>query len=544
MEPSRRDFHKGLLALLLMGTSQAAAAPVAADILVLNRLTFGATPQDRARFAKLGLAGWLESELAQPVNGSRIKAVLEAATLHISYESGRNENGGTWDAVDEMRPLKALRASSTELLPLIDYELPLDYTERARPAQEVVAASLLRAVNSDAQLREMMTAFWHEHFSANAYANDTSMVFFPVYDRMLRGHAFGNFRAMIGDVARSPVMLTYLNNEASRASPANENYARELLELHTLGIESYHNDLYDNWREVPGATEGMAAGYIDQDVYEVARAFTGWSIGDGRWLEDGVNAPKTGAFHYVQHWHDPYQKRVLGVEFPPNRGPMEDGDQVLDILAAHPGTARHIALKLLRRFGIEAPSEAYHQAVADSFLAHKDAPDQIAQMIRRLVLHPEFMQTPPTKMRRPFEYLAAILRASGADVTAPSLNFDWHLNRAGWSQHAVRPPTGHSDKTEDWANTRTLNGIISLALYAHKEWMELQESGSGAMDPDATLESLARQTEVRFGVPEGAVTSAVAQMGVERFSGNPDKRSWVVSIMHAAAALHPQFVLR
>lgn len=544
MDVSRRDFQKGLLSLFLLGGSQAAAAALTPDVIALNRLTFGATPKDRTRFAKLGLADWLEAELAEPANGARIKSVLDTATLQISYAAGADENGGHWDAIDEMRPLTALKMPSIDLLPLLDYEVPLDYAERMRPADEVVAASLLRAVNSEAQLREVMTAFWHEHFSVNAYANEGTAVFFPDYDRMLRGHAFGNFRQMLGDVARAPAMLTYLNNEASRASPANENYARELLELHTLGIGRYHNDLYDNWRDVPGATEGLAEGYIDQDVYEVARAFTGWSIGDGRWIEDGVFAPKTGAFHYIQSWHDPYQKRVLGVEFAPNRAPMEDGDQVLDILAAHPGTARHIAQKLLLRFGIAAPSETYHHAVAQSFLQHQDAPDQIAQVIRTLVLHPEFAQTPPAKMRRPFEYLAAILRASGAEVTSPSLNFVWHLGRAGWTQHAVRPPTGHSDATEDWANTRTLHGIISLALFAHKEWMELQVAGSGAMAGDATLDSLARATEDRFGVPEGTVLTAVAQMGIEGLSDDPDQRSWVVSVMHAAAALHPQFVLR
>ena len=128
--------------------------------------------------------------------------------------------------------------------------------------------------------------------------------------------------------------------------------------------------------------EGAATGYIDQDVYEVARALTGWSIGDGREVGEGTFAPETGRFTYVEGWHDPYQKRILGQEFSANSAPMRDGERVLDMLAAHPATALFVTGKMLRRLGIETASSAYHGHVAGVFHQNFDAPDQIAQTLR------------------------------------------------------------------------------------------------------------------------------------------------------------------
>ncbi|MEJ6404998.1 DUF1800 domain-containing protein [Yoonia sp. 2307UL14-13] len=544
MQITRRELHKGLLSLLVLSGTKLAAATPSPDIAALNRLTYGATPEGRDRFVALGLRGWLDAELAKPANDPAVQGMLDTAELHIKFDAGENDQGATWEAVDEMRPLSALKAEPADLVPLLDFEQPYAWPERIRPAKEVVAASLIRAVHADAQLREVMTGFWHEHFSVNALTNAKTAVFFPAYDRAIRAQAFGNFRTLLGEVTRAPSMLRYLNNDESRASPANENFARELLELHTLGIGAYYNDLYDNWRDVPGALDGRAEGYIDQDVYEVARAFTGWSIGDGRWVSEGVNAPETGKFHYIEAWHDPYQKRVLGVEFQPNRGPMADGEQVLDMLAAHPATARHVTRKLLIRLGIEAPSDDYHDAVTQSFRDHAAADDQIAHVLRTAILHPEFSATQPAKLRRPFEYLAAIYRASGAQVISPSTDFDWHLTRAGWTQHQVKPPTGHSDLTVDWANTRTLNGMVGLALYAHEDWMNAQERDSGSLGDFGSLNALIAHVETRFGAVTGTVRKALATLEVNGLPEDREDRVWVTGVANAAAALQPQFMLR
>lgn len=518
---TRRHFHKllgsaALTALSGVGTDAYANTPTMAR-LHLNRLTFGATQDEIARFDAMGIRAWLDAELSKTPSSGDIKERLADAQLEIEYDGGKSNDGRTYQGLQELRPYQYTDYDPQDVLQFLDFDLPIDWQERIRPAAEIRHASLIRAVHADAQLREVMTQFWHEHFSVNSAKDETTAIFFPKYDTVMRTHALGNFRALLGDVARAPSMLFYLNNEASRASPANENYARELLELHTLGAEHYYNDLYDDWRAVPGAEIGAASGYIDQDVYEVARAFTGWSVGDGRWIDEGTYAPKTGRFEYIEAWHDPYQKRILGREFAPNRAPMADGDEVLDLLAAHPGTAKFVSRKIMRALGLETPSRPFLARVADSFLQHKDQPDQIAQVIRAIVLDPDFAATPPTKLRRPFEFLAALYRISGAQITTTHLRHDWFLSRAGWTQHEVRPPTGHSDTSKDWANTRTLNAMVDMALYAHDDWAGMVDIDLSTPMGAQTFGDLARLWETRFDLPNGAL-----DMGIEYVLAEPD----------------------
>ena len=472
---TRRAFHKGMLGLAL---ASLAAPRAMANFAInpastyLNRLTFGATTKTIAEFDQLGFDGWLENQLAMPDTDSELDARLAAARLQIDYEAGESESGEPWAAMDEMRPLSMLDMPAAEMVKFMDYDLPLDFAERERPGNEVIAASFIRATHAKAQLREVMTQFWHNHFSTNALKDVETSVFFPEYDRIMRRHALGNFRAMLGEVARAPTMLYYLNNASSRASPANENYARELLELHTMGAENYLNDRYESWHEVPGAEEGLAIGFIDQDVYEVARAFTGWTVGDGDWLDDGADKPTSGEFFYATLWHDPYQKRFLGVEFEANAAPMSDGDKVLDILAAHPATARFVTGKIIRRLGLEDVSDDFRDKIAAVFLQAVHDEDQIAQVVRRIGLSYEFATLGAQKLRTPFEFLIALYRATDTQVVEPQLDLYWQLERGGWTQHQVRPPTGHSDHSIDWANTRALNSMVDLALYAHDGWFE------------------------------------------------------------------------
>ncbi len=397
MRLDRRQFHSLALAFLANGIvahgARATALDPAADraVIALNRLSFGASAAAIKAFNALGKQAWLDRQLSlRPEDDTALARRLAWATLRIEYEAGNDGKGRDWPARKADLPYRHLDATGPEILALINYDTPMDYEERIRPAREVQAASLIRAVHAEAQLREVMTQFWHNHFNVNALRDETTAANFPAYDRVMRDNALGNFRTLLGQMARSPSMLFYLNNEASRASPANENFARELLELHTLGAEYYFNGLYDDWKAVPGALDGVATGYIDQDVYEVARAFTGWSYGDGRWIADGDEAPRTGEFHYIDAWHDPYQKRILGHEFRPNGAPLSDGDRTLDLLARHPGTARFISRKLIRRLVLDTPDEAFVDATADIFLAHADADDQLAQVVRFIVMSDAF----------------------------------------------------------------------------------------------------------------------------------------------------------
>ena len=484
---TRRGFHQSLIALAMTSALPRAAfssvAQTPATEQFLNRLSFGANDASRAEFAAMGPKGWLEAQLAMSVSDPDLDQRLKDARLRIVYEAGDDGENGSWPAVDELRPLRALTADPADHVRLLDFTQAMEYSERIRPTMEVISASLIRAVHGRAQLREMVTQFWHDHFSVNALKFEGTAAFFPSYDAMLREHAFGNFRMLLGSVARSPAMLYYLNNEESRASPANENFARELLELHTLGAQNYVNDTAPNWRDVPGAADGLALGYIDQDVYEVARAFTGWTVGDGRYVSEGVETPKTGLFHYVEAWHDPYQKRILGVEFEPNQAPMADGDRVLDILATHPGTAAFVCKKLIRRLLVDDPDPAMIDRIAAVFLAASDAPDQIAQVIRAIVADPLFDSTPPSKLRRPFEFLAGLYRATGADMSATELGFDWQLARAGWHQHSYGPPTGHPDRASRWASASNMNRYVDLAFFAHDDWFGCTTKSLGDATP-------------------------------------------------------------
>ena len=548
---TRRTFNTSLAALALASLTNRSALAASrqglGDAAFLNRLSFGATPESLAELSKLGREGWLEKQLSLPARDAGLDERLGRCRLHIEYEAGEDENGNRWDAVSEDRPLHYLHAKPADLVPLLDWERGMDYAERARPMAEVIQASIVRAVHAPAQLREVMTQFWHNHFNVYADKDETIAALFPPYDAGLREHALGNFRALLGHVAKSPAMLHYLNNDNSRASPANENYARELLELHTLGAEHYFNDRYESWHEVPGAEAGQAIGYIDDDVYEVARALTGWSIGDGRWLSDNLNAPMTGDFHYVEIWHDPYQKRVLGHELPAFAGPLEDGEKVLDILATHPGTARFVSRKMLRALGIEAPSEGYLQQVAERFLAEAEAPDQIARVIREIALHPEFAATPPMKLRRPFEFLAGLYRAAGSDVAPQGDGFYYLLELAGWTQHLVHPPTGHSDSTEDWADTRTINGLINIALESHADWVEAAPEGLRSPEGARSLGDLARYWAGRFGIDPAPLEDAIRAHDASPRDPLPEDDGdveYANAVLLSVAALGPEFLFR
>jgi uncharacterized protein (DUF1800 family) len=506
---TRRDFHTRMLAALAAVTMPYKASASGMDTqdldaLWLNRLTYGASDASRAAIADMGRTAWFEAQLAMPAADADLDAILASAQLRINYEAESDSDGHSWSALDERRPLSFLTDDPANHLHLVDWSIGMSYVERTRPADEVIAATMIRAVHAPAQLREMMTGFWHDHFSVNAQKNEFVAAFFPSYDAMMREKALGNFRDLLGAVARSPSMLYYLNNDESRASPANENFGRELLELHTLGAGAYLNDTYSRWREVPGAEAGAAEGYIDQDVYEVARAFTGWSVGDGRNISEGVDAPRTGVFNYVEAWHDPYQKRILGREFAPQRGPQDDGNEVLDMVSRHPATARFVMTKLARRFLADDPPEALVDDLARVFLDAADAPDQMAQVLRALVASEAFNTLPASKIRRPFEYLTALYRATGAEIIGTENAYVWQLSRAGWQVHTYGPPTGHPDKIAAWTGASTLNRMVDLAIYAHEDW---------------------------FGCGKADLTSAVAN---ETFGGFVLRHARTLSPTHAA----------
>ena len=411
----------------------------------LNRITFHPTESNISSLKSKGWKAYVDEQLnpgpEPPELQKRIKnfsTTVEAEangrdrtyelTLKTYFDSAKT----TWKRITAMG------------------EDPPEFEIR-RPTAETFVITWLKALHSPWQLRELMVEFWHNHFNVSVEAEDRIQGLFAVYDReVIRPNVFGNFRVFLEAVAKSPCMLYYLDNAVSRASPANENYARELFELHTLGADHYYNHLYDEWRKVPGAWEGKAEGYIDEDVYEAARCFTGWTVADGEDYDER-SIPSTGEFYYYDNWHDHYQKRVLGVEFRSHQAPMADGLKVLDLLANHPGTAKFVCKKICRWLVADEPPESVIEKAVATWTANLEADDQIGQVIRTILLSEEFEASLGTKIKRPNHLAAAFLRATKAEAN-PNETLYWWLRMMGYKQFAWPTPTGHPDEANFWLN--------------------------------------------------------------------------------------------
>jgi uncharacterized protein (DUF1800 family) len=515
--------------------------------LVLNRLGYGPCPSDFVTFSQAGFAGWLEQQLSPPQGDTPEMAQrLAATTLKIHYSP---KTMGLM--VDEMRPLSAIDAPIETVWPsLFDHDKPVDGNERNRLRDEVIAATLLRAVHSPYQVREMMAQFWHDHFNVDAYGSEQVSVALPAYDRdVVRRHCLGNFREFLEAVAGSTAMLYYLSNRSSRAGAANENYGRELLELHTLGRAAYLNDRYDRWRNVPGALQGNPVGYIDQDVYEAARAFTGWTVEDGTRLDGQRQLPNSGKFVYVDAWHDGYQKRVLGQEFDPFSPAMADGRRVLDLLAEHPATAIHIVTKLCHRIvGPKKTSAALIAKATNVWQKNVKAHNQIAQVVHFIALSPEFAGSPGDKVKRPLALAASFARITGMDLV-PTQGLAYALTNAGQRLFGWPTPTGLTDDNATFLGTNVMRSRWQLLLgLAQNSWGNGICTPSRVMMPALTLAEGANFWLEAFSVPVDPVlveAMAVAiggtpQQPMSGYAGQPDGEKRLAAIV-AMAAMAPAF---
>ena len=404
--------------------------------LALNRLAFGPTELALEDMRKSGTEAWFAQQL-KPEAGDDCADRIKATKLHLKYSSKTPEA-----EVDEDRSLGVIDQPIEEHWKLLDKSVANQ--ERMFLRTAVVGATLIRAVHSRWQLREVLVDFWHNHFNVNAAGDATVAVALPSYDReVIRAHALGNFREMLEAVAQSAAMQVYLNNRSSRGGAANENYARELFELHTLGRPAYLNALYNKWRDVPGALQGHPQGYIDQDVYEAARAFTGWTIEDGAGIGAGRRLPTTGKFTYVETFHDNYQKRLLATEFEPYQPPLADGRKVLDLVADHPATARYVCGKLCTRLVADTPDPALIAAAVKVWTEQQHKPDQVARVVEAIVRSDAFRGSASAKIKRPLELYASFARGAGIAVvpTLPLLGtLDGSGQRLfGWGPPRTRP---------------------------------------------------------------------------------------------------------
>jgi uncharacterized protein (DUF1800 family) len=460
---------------------------------VLNRLGFGARPGDVQRVKAMGLENYINQQLnpekiADTVAENKLRelSVLNMTTAELyekypqpgqllrqlqsrgmlpeemaSDAAKNNQNQPSANPLDNEKNRKLIE----------DYYRENGLQRPQRIIAELQASRILRAVYSERQLQEVMVDFWTNHF--NIFANKgADRWLLPSYDRdTIRPNALGKFSTLLQATAQSPAMLFYLDNFQS-VSPnenqqrrggllqqmrpqqqqrqrrgINENYARELMELHTLGVDG---------------------GYTQKDVQEVARCFTGWTIFQPRGGGAAVNAMmgeagrrNAGTFFFNARVHDDGEKTVLGHKIPAGGG-IKDGLTVLDILAHHPSTAKFIAAKLVRHFVSDTPPQSLVDRVAATFTK---SDGDIRETLKAIFFSKEFNSTEAyrVKIKRPFELVISAIRTLGADTNGGPGTHRW-IERMGEPLYGFQTPNGYSDAAESWVNTGGLLERMNFGL--------------------------------------------------------------------------------
>ncbi|MBK7317367.1 DUF1800 domain-containing protein [Candidatus Villigracilis affinis] len=414
MTLSRRDFLK-LASLVSASAALSSCAPVyrriagdlptlpwaalgAGDFLALNRLTFGPRVEERARFSEIGLQNYIEEQL--------------------DFESIND-----FDCDLQLMPFKTIRMDANEIEGVSNQLF--DGYDRERAPQELRQATLLRQMYSKRQLYEVMTEFWSDHF--NIFMDKEKEFFLKSVDdrEVIRKHALGNFRDLVWASAHSPAMLVYLDNQANEQSHPNENYARELMELHTLGVDG---------------------GYSQQDVMELARCLTGWKVKEHFWL---------GEFTFDKNLHDTGTKNVLGLSIQPSG--VEEAEQVIEMLVKHPSTARFISTKLARRFLADDPPQEIIEKAAQTFLATKG---DIKSVLRVILLDGLPLAQP--KYKRPVNFVLSAMRMLNVETDAAALHD--YLVRMGQVAFNWPTPDGYPDRSEPWQGNLMPRWQFAFAL--------------------------------------------------------------------------------
>jgi uncharacterized protein (DUF1800 family) len=414
---------------------------------LLQRATYGPRAKDVAVATAQGSEPWLERQLhPERIDDSTLVARLEslkAVTLPLDelfevYPTPRSKRDrvGEVDSLERRRLQQEMRDQGLE--------------SPRRIGAELAAARLQRAVYSERQLEALMTDFWFNRFNVY-WGKGLDRWLVPDYEReAIRPHVFGRFADMLSATARHPAMLFYLDNWRSIAPdslrPAgasgairelpegagfNENYARELLELHTLGIDG---------------------GYTQEDVVAAARALTGWSI---------AFRGEVPEFRFRPALHDVGEKRFLDHALPAGRG-IEDGEQLLEILARHPSTAEHVARDMVEAFVADEPPPALVERLSRVFL---ETDGDLREVTRTLFTAPEFYEPAVhgSKVKSPFELVASALRLTEAEVSPFNLTAEY-LHSAGEIPYGARDPIGYPETAEAWIDGGAMLQRMSLAL--------------------------------------------------------------------------------
>jgi uncharacterized protein (DUF1800 family) len=455
-------------------------------IQALSRLTFGARPGDAQQVRSIGLDNWIDRQLHPD------KINDDAMNAFVSRYSALNQDQNDLlrqyaQQQQERRVVKRDRADSTKGMTADDSAMLMQLRQQQNSRRQVVtqlqSSRVARAVASERQLQEVMTDFWENHFNIYAAKGAPEPYYLVDFDQnVIRPHALGKFRDLLEAVSRSPAMLFYLDNARSMADSTeptlqgpnqvprvravpfprrgiggifgpmrvpvqrppqqqqqrqrqglNENYGRELLELHTLGVDG---------------------GYTQQDVINVARAFTGWTI---------KPPAQGGGFIFRPQTHDAGEKVVLGHRLAAGRG-EEDAEDVLDILAKSPATAHFISFKLARRFVSDTPSKALVDHAAQVYLK---TDGDIREVLRAIITSPEFFsqQAFHSKVKSPFEVVVSAMRALNAapDSTPRTAQVIAYLGQPIYGHQA---PNGWPETGEAWMNTGAILNRINFGMAA------------------------------------------------------------------------------
>jgi uncharacterized protein (DUF1800 family) len=482
--------HRTSLPYQEAGLTQRQAAAI-----LLDRFAFGARPGEIDQVVAQGLENWLEEQLSG--NRPEHQLVGRLAPLKTLTLSSR-EIATAYPGPGMVRAQAIREGVMSRNDPLADraetrqklqaFAQHKGYLPQRELFEELTTQKLLRGVYSENRLTEVLVDFWYNHFNVSITNNRARPLVLSYERDAIRPHVLGHFRDLLHATAKHPAMLLYLDNAQSTASAGttttmsqatkrrgglrrgeesptkeepskgrpsqrgiNENYARELMELHTLGVDG---------------------GYTQQDVIEVARVFTGWTVlppgPRGERLQkrlsraNGLGFAGDGDFLFRADTHDATQKIILGETFPPGGG-MEEGERVLDMLARHPATARHIATKLAVRFVSDQPPASLVDRLTQQF---QETAGDVRALVGTIANSPEFWQEAArrSKIKSPFELVTSALRALQADVEQPRPVIEW-IARMGQPLYAYQAPTGYPDRAEAWVNTGSLLNRMNFGLH-------------------------------------------------------------------------------
>ncbi|MGJ5814199.1 DUF1800 domain-containing protein [Paludibaculum fermentans] len=416
---------------------------------LLSRATFGARPGDVQRVQQLGWKKWLDLQLHPgqiPEDPQLTEKLQPLESLRMSSEElartyPRPKPQKNFSAADATRPPRPVRPGFR--MAEATTQQRRDYLMEVGPprviAYDLSEAKILRAVYSNRQLEEVLTDFWFNHFNV-FFDKGANRYLITSYERdAIRPNVLGKFKDLLTATAKHPAMLFYLDNWQSVAPGSqprqkqrglNENYARELMELHTMGVDG---------------------GYSQKDIVEVARCFTGWTI---RQPQQG------GGFFFAPRLHDRGEKTVLGVKIAAGGG-EEDGIKVLELLGRHPATARFLSRELALRFVSDSPSAALIDRMAKEYLK---SDGDLRAVVRTMFESKDFWSAEAyqSKIKSPLEFVASAVRAGEANVTF-GFGLAQVVDRLGQPLYRKAEPTGYSNKSEEWVNSSGLVARLNFA---------------------------------------------------------------------------------